>query len=340
MSKPLSITGEDRYNLMLSLIGFLKQRGTVPISEAAAAFQIDEKLLRKMVTSINDARAEVHGFEEWFFYVDIDELQENDNLTLVTNLVIDESPRLSARQASAIAAGLSYLGTIPFLKADPDLEVLQKMLSSESNQSANPVIEVRSGKPEAHSELIRAAIVDESQISCEYINQKGERMVRTIEPLRLDPRGDGWYLRGYCPVNQSLRNFKLDRMRDVTVLEAKITQAAKRVHDIEDGLYLADETDTTVVVEVQPEAYQLISEFRTVGEPSNVASGKIRAEIKVGHLPNIGRLIAKYGGAARVISPPEAKAMVRNYALEALGNLPIHPVRKNESKGSVSEGEG
>ncbi|MEY4060422.1 MAG: hypothetical protein RIQ31_84, partial [Actinomycetota bacterium] len=45
----------------------------------------------------------------------------------------------------------------------------------------------------------------------------------------------------------------------------------------------------------------------------------IRATIKVGHLPNIGRLIAKYGGAARVIAPEEARRLVREYALQALG---------------------
>ena len=51
----------------------------------------------------------------------------------------------------------------------------------------------------------------------------------------------------------------------------------------------------------------------------DVGSGTIRAQIKVGHLPNLGRLIAKYGGAARVIAPVEAREIVRNYALSALG---------------------
>jgi predicted DNA-binding transcriptional regulator YafY len=56
-----------------------------------------------------------------------------------------------------------------------------------------------------------------------------------------------------------------------------------------------------------------------VAEPKDLGSGTIRTQIKVGHLPNLGRLIAKYGGAARVIAPEEAREIVRNYALSALG---------------------
>ncbi|MEY3845988.1 MAG: hypothetical protein RJA66_255, partial [Actinomycetota bacterium] len=51
----------------------------------------------------------------------------------------------------------------------------------------------------------------------------------------------------------------------------------------------------------------------------DIGSGTIRTQIMVGHLPNLGRLIAKYGGAAKVIAPPEAREIVRNYALSALG---------------------
>lgn len=307
---------------MLSLVGFLQKRGTVSLDEAASHFEIDKKYLRKLVSSINDARAEVRGFEQWFFLIDIDELEENENLCLTENLVIETSPKLSNRQASAIAAGLNYLAAMPSFKDDADLKALQNLLADGSRRGLNPVIEVRPGSAQAGAEQVREAIVSGVAIECEYINQKGERSVRKLEPLRLDPRPEGWYVRAYCPLNDGVRNFKLDRMRAIVQLNEPISEAAKSVNSIEDSIYLSAATDTSVLVEVDPEAYRLVSEFVSVSEPSNPGAGKIRAEIKVGHLPNIGKLVARFGGAARVISPPEARKEVLNYALRALGRQP------------------
>lgn len=317
-----SLSGEDRFNLMLSLVGFLQKRGTVSLEEAAKHFELDKKYLRKLVSSINDARAEVRGFEQWFFLIDIDELEENENLSLTENLVIESSPKLSNRQASAIAAGLNYLAAMPSFKDDADLKVLQNLLADGTYRGLNPVLEVRPGRAQAGAEKVRDAIVSRVAINCEYMNQKGERSVRKLEPLRLDPRPEGWYVRAFCPINNGVRNFKLDRMRAIVLLDEPISDEAKSVHSIEDSIYLSAATDTAVLVEVDPEAYRLVSEFVSVAEPSNPGDGKIRAEIKVGHLPNIGKLVARFGGAARVISPPEARKQVLNFALRALGQAP------------------
>jgi len=321
MPKLQNFNGEDRYNFMLALVGYLQNRGPVSLIEAAAHFEIEPKYLRKVVTSINEARAEVAGFEQWFFLIDVEELDENGNLSLIENLVVDDVPKLSNRQVSAIAAGLNYLASMPAFKNDPEVIQLQEILAAGTVRGINPLVELRPGSAEAGAESIRKAILGGNQISCEYINQKGERAIRKIEPLRLDPRADGWYLRGYCPIHKEVRNFKLNRMRSIEVLDQAISIEAKGIHDIEDAVYVASSTDTKVLVEVEPEAYRLISEFKTVSEPTSAENGRVRAEIRVGHLPNVGRLVARFGGAAKVVSPPEARKIVKNYALAALGEL-------------------
>lgn len=330
MPKINNFNGEDRYNFMLSLVGFLQNRGAVSVDEAAAHFDLESKYLRKVVTSINEARAEVSGFEQWFFMIDLEELEQNGVLSLIDNLVVDDVPKLSNRQASAIAAGLNYLATLPAFKDDADLKELQDLLSANTIRGINPIVELRPGSAEAGAETLRRAIMSETQISCEYINQKGDRSVRTIEPLRLDPRTDGWYLRAFCPIHQEVRNFKLDRMRSIELLDSARSSAAEKVNEIEDAVYIAAASDARVLIEVEPEAYRLISEIKNIGEPLNAENGKIRAEIRVGHLPNIGRMISKYGGAAKVISPVEAKDLVRNYALAALGQQVLSTIEDED----------
>jgi len=330
MPKLNTLNGEDRYNFMLALVAYLQNRGEVSVEEAANHFGLDVKYIRKVVSSINDARAEVSGFEQWFFFIDIDAFEEDGVLSLIDNSVISDVPRLSTRQVSAIAAGLNYLATMPAFSESKELAELQAMLAAGSNRGINPLVELRPGSAEAGAEIIRRAILSSKQISCEYMNQKGERSTRIIEPLRIDASTDGWYLRGYCPIHEEPRNFKLDRMRSIEVLESELSPAAKKIEISDDALYVAEASDTSVTLEVEPEGYRLISEFKSISEPTTVAAGKIRAEIKVGHLPNIGRLVAKYGGAVKVLEPELARKYVKEYALAALGESTVSEVRDEE----------
>ena len=318
MPKLKGFNGEDRYNFLLALVGYLGHRTEVSLDEVAEHFNLEPDYVVKALKSLNEATAQVGGFEEWPFYVDIDLLAEGV-VSLTTAEVIDDVPRLSTRQAAAISAGLTYLASIPEFAGSTEIPKLIEKIAAGSSRGVTEVISVAPGSIEAGAEQLRRAILLGKAISCEYINRKGEKTNREIEPLRIDLTGGVWYLRGYCPINQGVRNFLIEHMRGIEILERDISAEAQEVGEIEDATYIAEVTDTTVTVEVTPEAYRLITDFQTVSEPKDVGSGTIRAEIKVGHLPNIGRLVARYGGAAKVLAPAEARDYVRNYALAALG---------------------
>lgn len=318
MPKIKGFNSEDRYNFLLALVGYLGHRDQVSLVEVAEHFELETEYVVKALKSLNEATAQVGGFEEWPFYVDLD-LLDDGQVSLTTAEVIDDVPRLSTRQAAAISAGLGYLVSIPEFAGNSDIRDLMQKISSGSSLGNAEVISVAPGSVEAGAETLRQAILSNRAISCEYINRKQEKTRREIEPLRIDLTGGVWYLRGYCPINRGVRNFLIEHMRSIVILDRVISDVATKVGEIEDATYVAEITDTAVTVEVAPEAYRLITEFQTVSEPKDVGSGTIRTEIKVGHLPNLGRLIAKYGGAAKVIAPAEARDIVRNYALSVLG---------------------
>jgi|DEB19_MinimDraft_2_1074335.scaffolds.fasta_scaffold01182_5 proteasome accessory factor C len=318
MPKLTGFNAEDRFNFLLSLIGYLARRGVVTIEEAATHFDVEPEYVRRAVMSVNDAGLQQNDYAHYHFLIDVD-LADEGLLSLIENDIVDDVPRLSTRQSAAMAAGLGYLATMAAFSEDKELAELQSLLSQGTGRGAVSTIEVRPGTADANAEVIRKALVAGKRISCEYVNTKDERSVREIDPLRIDPRSDGSYLRGYCLINKELRNFKLDRMRAVEVLDRNIGIEAKAVGDIEDSLYVSEATDTEVTVDLAPEAYGLISEFQAVLEPKDAGRGIIRAVINVGHLPNIGRLISRYGGAAVVVDPPEARRLVKQYALRALG---------------------
>ena len=72
-------------------------------------------------------------------------------------------------------------------------------------------------------------------------------------------------------------------------------------------------------IDLDPEAYPLASTFHLVQPAVKLPEGVMQVVVSIGHLPNLGRIIARYGGAARVVSPPEARQVVRDFAIRALG---------------------
>jgi proteasome accessory factor C len=114
-------------------------------------------------------------------------------------------------------------------------------------------------------------------------------------------------------------------MRNAQLTDVSISAEAKGAVLVDD-IYSPGETDTIVTVEVDPEAYSLIFDFKPVEEPESITDFTKRFKIKVGDVRNLGRIIARFGGAARVIAPESAKAAVREFALKAIGeSTPVAP---------------
>jgi proteasome accessory factor C len=293
----------------------------VTVSDVAKHFEVSDEYVRGAISTLNlTGSLDKSSFEEFYFYFSIDE--DDDTISLHQGEVIEETPRLSARQASAIAAGLSLLSALPEFSSEKEIAELLDILAKGTSEAGPATILFRPGTVDADASEIRRAMLNNHRIECEYRNIRGEQSVRQIDPIRLDPHGDIWYLRGYCLTNKELRNFRLDHMRAAKELEVDICEEAKAIQEIDDEAYIASESDVEVTVEVDPEAYSLLGDFAAELLSPDKKTNVVTALIKIGYLPYLGRVIAQYGGAARVLAPENARQVVRNYALTALGLEP------------------
>lgn len=319
MAKSSKPTGRERYNFLLPLIGFIMQNEPVEINQVAKHFEVDEEYVRDAIRTLTvTATQRANGYEETYYNfvpeqleLGIIEMQQRDG--------IDAAPRLSGRQASALAAGLTILSTFPEFSSQSEIRELLEIISRGSTLNGPQAIDFKPGTVDADAAVIRHAMLNNHRIRCTYRNLQGELSVREIDPIRLDPRGDIWFLRGYCHKNQELRNFRLDHMRAAEELEIEISDEAKSIQEIDDADYIANETDIDVTVEVDPEAYSLLGDFSAEILKRDDKHSKVTALIKIGYLPYLGKVIAHYGGSARVLEPEAARRVVREYALSALG---------------------
>jgi len=326
MSDQLRLDDSDRYNLMLALTGLLVQGDEYEVQELAQRFEVSNEEIVKAVKNIGFM--DMAHFENPDRYVvDYDALEEGYvRISYNIDNVVEDVPRLSSRQASALAAGLVYLSSLPGLAENEEILELQAILATGDSRGNTPEIIVQPGSKDADLLTIRQAIKLGRAISCDYLNLKGEmRIGRMIEPLRIDLRGELIYLKGWCPENNDVRSFRVDRMRNASITDSVISKQALSA-ELDDQVYHSSETDTLVTIEVNPEAYSLMVDFRPVEEPESVSQYVKRFKILVGDVRNLGRIVSRFGGAARVVAPDSAKVAVREFALKAIGELkPTQP---------------
>ncbi len=326
MPDQLRLDDSDRYNLMLALTGLLVQGDEYEVQALAKRFEVSKEEIVKAVKNIG--YMDMAHFENPDRYVvDYDALEEG-YVRISYNLenVVEDVPRLSSRQASALAAGLVYLSSLPGLAENEEIQELQAILRTGDSRGNTPEVLVQPGSKDADLLTIRQAIKLSRTMSCDYLNLKGEmRIARVIEPLRIDLRGELVYLKGWCPENRDVRSFRVDRMRNASMTEKKTSKEALSAV-LDDEVYHPSEADTLVTIEVDPEAFSLMVDFRPVEEPETVSQYVKRFKILVGDVRNLGRIVARFGGTARVIAPDTARVAVRDFALQAMDDLnPTQP---------------
>lgn len=319
MADEIKLNDSDRFNLMLALTGLLVDGEEYTVEELVEHFKVPKKEIVKAVKMISYTDL-MKSNQDGSYEVDYDDLREGFvSIRYTFSKAIDEVPRLSSRQASALAAGLVYLSSLPGLVDNSEIEELQKILASDDSTEKKKTVLIETVTRDSNLVAIREAMASGFSITCDYLNLRGETTLnRELEPLRIDSQGEVVYLRAWCPVNNDVRSFRLDRMRNAKPTANPISEAALGA-ELVDEIYTSSETDTVVTLEVDPEAYSLIYDFKPVEEPESVSKTVKRFKIHVGDVRNLGRVIARFGGAARVISPEIARQSVRDFALNALG---------------------
>ena len=320
MPKSSSLSGADRYNFMLALTGYLINNRQQGLSDLASHFQVTEKEIRSAVVTISLSGVGMYRPDELFF-LDYDLLEEGI-VDLSFAPTLEAVPRLSARQAAAIASGLSYLMNLVDTKDQDQIKQLLEILGRGALGTKELPFMVQPTEGDSDLALVRQAVAESRALKCSYINSAGEITNRQIEPQLLESREANWFVKGFCRSNQESRVFRLDRMREIELLEE--FEERELVDNESDQIYSVRKSDIEVLFEVDPEAFALIADYKPEFEISGNKS--VQVKIPIGQLETLGRIVARYSGKVRVLAPAAARVAVRQFAQRALGQRKTAPV--------------
>lgn len=324
----------DKLAFLLSLVPYLMDQGRVTVAEAAAHFGVPHEQLREAVRliSVSGIPGETATYQHGdLFDIAWDDFEVRDEIVLTHNVAIDESPRFSGREAAALIAGLNYLAALPEHADSAAGSALMSKLAR--GASASPTqLAVEVSQTNATLALIRESVAAGVQLQFDYLNARGGRETRRVDPLRIDAVDADWYLRGWCHSREALRTFRLDHISNATVTTDAIVRRADDVL-LSDRLFEASSDDLVVTIEVAPGALPLLAEYEPeLAAPSPAApspteptepTSRVRVIVRVSHFHGLKRLAASMNGTVTVLSPPQARQTVKDWADAALSRYTV-----------------
>lgn len=313
--KPKPMHAQEKLTFLLSLVPFLIERERVSVDEVAEHFGVDAAQIRDAVRLI--AVSGVPGETNTYQYEDLfdiawDDFEDNDQIVLTNRVALDDSPRFSAREASALIAGLQYLSSLPENADRAAVASLMTKLSRGASADPSPLA-VEPTESDATLALIRESVSSGVQLEFDYLGARGTRERRRVDPLRVESMDADWYLRGWDHLRGAVRTFRLDRISDPRVSDQPISHRASDV-TLPDTLFESSADDLVVTVDVANSAAAVLADYIPDGAVREQLDGVVRTTLRVSHYHGLKRLLASMPGVATVVEPAEARRAVAEWA--------------------------
>jgi proteasome accessory factor C len=322
----VSDRARDQVQRMLALVPYLQDQGGVPVEQVAHDFGVDRQ------TIVNDLNV------LWFcglpeavtgdmIDVDMDTLEADGVVRLDNADYLQRPLRLTAREALALIVALRTLReTVDQGAADAVDRSLAKLESAAGDAAAAAdSVEVLSASPvdPGVRAAVQEALTAGRRVHLRYlVPSRDETTERNVDPMRLLSAEGHSYLEGWCHRAEDVRLFRLDRVVDVTVLDAAADPPEQaRPRDLSAGLFQPGGDDLEAVLELAPPA-RWVSEHYPVESTEEAADGRLRVRMRVGDPAWLRRLVLRGSGSVTVLEPRALAAEVRQVARMALQEYP------------------
>lgn len=314
-ARPLLAT--DRAALILQLVPYLIGKGEVSLAEAADEFEVTVPQMRAMVEKLTVIGLPGEGgfwqMANDLFDIDWDLLDERDLIVITNTVGLERTPRLTAREAAALLAGLQLAAALPGVR---DSGVVQGLLAKLARGASSAPAELVLA-PQRVDEVrvtVAEALRDGVAVSFTYKAPDAPETTRTVDPVRVHIAGGQWYLQGWCHLRRGMRTFHLDR---VSRLE-KTDITARHSADAVPELFAAGDDDVDVDVRIRRGAERLLADFAMSETASDADPDHLRARIRVGDPRSLKRIAAQLGGDLEVLAPEAAREATRSWAAAGL----------------------
>jgi proteasome accessory factor C len=208
--------------------------------------------------------------------------------------------RLTPAEGLALLAAGTTLQATPGTEADGPLARGLRKLARVLGVDAEAAIEVAlAPAPLEAVERLQQALASHRQVEIEYYAfGRDEWSRRVVDPYSLFSAGGQWYLSAFCHAVDDERLFRVDRIREVALLDSGFA-APERTPGL--TVYEPRPEDPRVTIELEPAA-RWVREQYPLEAVEELAGGRLRVTLAVSERAWLERLLLRLGRRGRVVS--------------------------------------
>lgn len=303
---------------LLETVFLLLGKRKVTAEELAARFGVSKRTVLRDMESLALAGIPLYGRQG-----------KEGGFSLMDTFVLDKS-LLTAEEQKEILSALETMK--PFTENHTEKLLMKLKGIFSSPEARTDWLEVdfsRWGKKTGDTEkfnLLKSCILKRQPIAFAYSGTSGKTENRQTYPLKLVFKKNTWYLQGFCPDKNDYRTFKLNRLRELSVLPGSF-EDKYRPPLLDTPEYVPENPatnppDTTMqnppvpvislTLQFSPEAaYRVYDEF----EPEEIKrndDGSFTVEVSYPETDWVYGYILSFGSTVTVISPQKAAEIIKS----------------------------
>ncbi|MGC0271513.1 helix-turn-helix transcriptional regulator [Pseudactinotalea sp. Z1739] len=311
----------DRVVRLLALVSYLDDHPGVRVAQVAEHFGVSEAQVLKDVDTLWVSGTPGYQHNDLIDFAADD--HERNILTLIEPQGMETPLRLGAVEAVSLLVALRSLAeTAGAGEQEVVASALEKLTAAAGSAAhAARSIDVGTGRSgtdgiDDRLDQVRTAIEQGRQLHLRYVSAADVVSHRTVDPLRLLTDSQRYFLHAWCHRAQDLRQFRVDRILDLEVLEASAADHS--------DLHTADTPDPELASARWRVRLELASRARWVAEQFEVAGvtelgeGRFAVQIDVVDPSWLRNLVLSLGPDVLAVSPPEVAAELSDFARQAL----------------------
>ena len=292
----------SRLSRILALIPFVLKNESTNVAEILERFDYTEDQLTRDLNTVFVCGLPGYGPGDLMeAYIDDDEvvIDAADYFT--------RAPRLTSTEAlGLLAAGMTVIGAG---EASATLEAAINKLTKVVMPEADSALAVEVLDESANVSALREAGTNAQVVRIVYRSVgKEETTVREIEPWSVFATLGRWYVTGHCRLVDDERTFRVDRIRELDVLEETFDRPRKVP---EPGVgYSASPGDVVCDIDLYPKAKWVLEYYPVEVLREFKSKTRIRFSAPDAEVP--ARLLLRLGDSARLVNGTEVADRVRD----------------------------
>lgn len=290
-------------NRLFEIIYILLDRKIVTADKLSERFEVSRRTIYRDIDLLSQAGIPIYTTRG-----------KNGGIGILDNFILDKS-MLSDKEQSAIITALTAMASLPNIEKTGLENKLAELFQKNNTSWISVDFSEWNFFQKDIFDKLKNSVIEKRIAELDYINSRGQKSKRTVEPLKLWFKGRTWYLIAYCRKSEDYRLFRLSRICEVTVKEEEFEREVEEYKFMENTVSIEM---TEVILKISAEMeYRVYDEFRDVERDRD---GNFIVKMNYHEDEWLYGYIMSFGKYARVIAPERIQKLIKKRFEESLEN--------------------